>query len=167
MAKKTMKTAKAGSRKVARKSAARRAVAKRAAAKPTAASGGSGLRSAAPSFTVNDLDKSMAWYRDVLGFAVKQRWENEGRLVGAEMTAGGVTFNLGQDDWKMGRDRQKGQGVRMYVMTDPQIDRVADRIKARGGTLAQEPKDDWGMRAFSLEDPDGYKITFYTPLKKR
>ena len=44
---------------------------------------------------------------------------------------------------------------------------MADRIKARGGTLAQEPKDDWGMRAFSVEDPDGYKITFYTPLKKR
>ena len=31
---------------------------------------------ASPSFTVNDLEKSLAWYRDVLGFGVE---EMEGR----------------------------------------------------------------------------------------
>ena len=29
------------------------------------------LRSMAASFTVNDLDRSVAWYRDVLGFVVE------------------------------------------------------------------------------------------------
>ena len=41
------------------------------------------LRSVGPSFTVNDVEKSLAWYRDVLGFAVKDRWEEEGKLLGS------------------------------------------------------------------------------------
>ena len=118
------------------------------------------LRSAAPSFTVNDVEKSLAWYRDVLGFVVKDRWEHEGKLAGVEMAAGGVIFMLGQDDWKKGRDRAKGEGVRIYCSTVQDVDELARRIKARGGNLTQEPRDEpWGRRDFALVDPDGYKIT--------
>lgn len=164
MAKK--KTPKKSPKKAAKRPAARRAAAARRATKPAAAHGGSALRRVAPGFTVNDAEQSVAWYRDVLGFAVKQRWEFDGKFVGAEMSAGDVTFNIGQDDWKMGRNRVKGQGVRMYITTGPQIDRLADQIKARGGSLAQEPKDEWGMRTFSIDDPDGYKLTFMTTKTK-
>ncbi len=117
------------------------------------------LRSAGPSFTVNDVEKSLAWYRDVLGFALKERWEEEGKLLGVEMAAGDVSFMLAQDDWKKGRDRAKGEGVRIYCTTDQDVDQLAARIKANGGTLAREPADQWGSRNFALEDPDGYKIT--------
>ena len=152
------------------KSAPKRAAAKPKAtkrAKPAPAAKGQGLVSVAPGFTVNDAEKSVAWYRDVLGFTVKQRWEPEGRFVGAEMASGAVTLNLGQDDWKLGRDRLKGQGTRMYIMTGPKIDAFAARIKARGGSLDQEPKDGWGVRYFAIKDPDGFNLTFMTPLKKR
>ncbi|MDQ6802156.1 MAG: VOC family protein [Acidobacteriota bacterium] len=118
------------------------------------------LRSASPGFTVNDIEKSVAWYRDVLGFAVKERWEEKGKLLGVEMMAGDVIFMLGQDDWKKGRNRLKGEGVRIYCSTDQNVDRIAERIKANGGTLLQEPRDQpWGMRDFAVEDPDGFKIT--------
>lgn len=124
------------------------------------------LRSVAPSFTVNDIEKSLTWYRDVLGFTVKERWESNGQLLGVEMLAGDVLFMLGQDDWKKGRDRAKGEGVRLYCTTDEDIDRLAERIKANGGTLTQEPRDqEWGMRDLALEDPDGYKITIGAALK--
>ncbi len=118
------------------------------------------MRSAAPGFTVNDIQKSLAWYRDVLGFIVKERWDHEGKLAGVEMLAGSVSFMLSQDDWKKGRDRAKGEGVRIYCTTAQDVDVLAKRIKARGGTLTQEPHDEpWGMRDFALVDPDGYKIT--------
>jgi lactoylglutathione lyase len=118
------------------------------------------LRSAGPSFTVNDLEKSLRFYRDVLGFTVKERWEREGKLHGVELVAGSVSFWLGQDDWKKGRDRAKGQGFRIYCDTMQDIDALASRIKNYGGTLAEEPKDrPWGGRDFAVVDPDGFKIT--------
>jgi len=118
------------------------------------------LRDTAPSFTVSDLEKSLAWYRDVLGFTVKERWEQDGKLLGVEIVAGHVLFMLGQDDWQKGRDRVYGQGVRMFCTTGDDVDQLAATIKSRGGTLTQEPKDQpWGTREFAVEDPDGYKIS--------
>jgi lactoylglutathione lyase len=118
------------------------------------------IRAVAPGLTVDDIQKSLSWYRDVLGFIVNERWDHEGKLAGIEMIAGSVIFMLSQDDWKKGRDRAKGEGVRIYCTTAQDVDVLARRIKAHGGTLTQEPRDQpWGMRDFALVDPDGYKIT--------
>jgi uncharacterized glyoxalase superfamily protein PhnB len=118
------------------------------------------LRSASPSFTVNDIGTSLAFYRDVLRFTVKERWEEEGALRGVELVAGTVSLWLSQDDWKKGRDRVKGQGLRIYCTTVQDVDALAEGIKAQGGTLAEEPKDQpWGGRDFAVTDPDGFTIT--------
>ena len=118
------------------------------------------LRAANPGFTVNDIERSIAWYRDILGCAVAERWERDGKLLGASMRAGTVDFNLGQDDWKKGRDRVKGEGFRIYATTSQDIDALAARIKARGGVLLHEPRTaPWGERDFAVADPDGFKIT--------
>jgi uncharacterized glyoxalase superfamily protein PhnB len=119
------------------------------------------LRSAGPSFTVDDLDKSLAYYRDVLGFTAGETWEEDGKVLGVELVAGSVTFWLGQDDWKKGRDRVKGQGFRMYCSTTQDIDALAERVKAGGGMIVEEPRDQpWGGRSFAVRDHDGFVITF-------
>jgi catechol 2,3-dioxygenase-like lactoylglutathione lyase family enzyme len=119
------------------------------------------LRSAGPSFTVNDIHKSLAFYRDVLGFTPRERWEEGGELQGIELAAGSVIFWLGQDDWKKGRDRVKGQGFRMYCSTAQDIDAFADRVRKSGGTIVDGPRDEpWGGRAFAVRDLDGFVITF-------
>ena len=124
-----------------------------------------GMQSIAAGFTVNDAEATLKWYCDVLGFSVAQRWEDQGVFQGATLVQGGATFNIFQDDWKLGRDRKKGQGVRLFITTADDIDTYAKGIASRGGTLDHEPKDDWGFRAFSITDPDGYKITVMRPLK--
>ena len=124
-----------------------------------------GPQDVSPSFTANDVVASINWYRDVLGFTLKEKWEHEGALMGGSLVLGRATINLSQDDWKMGRDRKKGQGVRMFITTADDINAYAKAITSRGGTLDGEPKDDWGFRAFSVTDPDGFKITFMKPLK--
>lgn len=127
---------------------------------------GLSLSGVSPSFTVNDLQKSLAWYRDVVGFAEGKRWEDGGKLLGVELSAGPTVFMLSQDDWKKGRNRAKGEGFRLYCETDQDVDRLAARIKERGGNLLEEPKDqEWGTRAFTVEDPDGFKMTISTPSK--
>lgn len=138
---------------------------KKSAAKPRrakpAAAKSLNLSSVAPGVTVRDIHRSLAWYCDVLGFKVTQRWEREGTLRGAEVAAGAVTFYVAQDDWQKGRDRVKGEGFRLYCYckTRKAVDHVAVAIKTRGGTLSSEPRDEWGTRSFNLEDPDGFKIT--------
>jgi uncharacterized glyoxalase superfamily protein PhnB len=118
------------------------------------------LRSVEASLTVNDLQKSLAWYRDVVGFTVEQQWERDGVLHGVSLVAGTATINISQDDWAKGRDRQKGEGFRLYLNTVQEVDEIATAIKARGGTLTSEPTDmPWGTRAFNLVDPDGFKLT--------
>jgi uncharacterized glyoxalase superfamily protein PhnB len=131
---------------------------------------GSGLALdlASPSFTVGDLEMSLAFYRDVLGFEVEETWKNdEGSVMGMSLKAGGVSFMIGQDDWKKGRDRKKGEGFRIYCETKDSVDDLAKRIESKGARLDEGPADQsWGARTISLTDPDGFKITI-ARLKKR
>jgi uncharacterized glyoxalase superfamily protein PhnB len=121
------------------------------------------LASVIPGLTVNDLEASVAWYQDVLGCGVAKRWVREGRLTAATIRAGSVDFLLQQDDFAKGRDRQKGEGLRFYLITRQDIDKLAAAIAGRGGVFAQAPTDQsWGARDFALVDPDGFKISVST-----
>jgi catechol 2,3-dioxygenase-like lactoylglutathione lyase family enzyme len=119
------------------------------------------LRSLAASLTVGDLAKSVAWYRDVLGFTPGERWEGAGGLRGMQMKAGACDIMLNQDDFAKGRDRKKGEGCRLWVGTAQDITMIAAGVKAKGWPLDREPSETpWGDWAFALTDPDGFKITF-------
>ena len=142
-----------------------KAARKSAAASKPAAARAKGPQSLAAGLTANDAAASIKWYCDVLGFSPEERWEKEGVFLGGSVVRGNVTVNIGQDDWKLGRDRKKGQGVRLYITTADDVDTYAKAITSKGGTLDHAPKDDWGFRAFSITDPDGYKMTVMRPLK--
>lgn len=112
-----------------------------------------------PGFTVNDLARTIAFY-EALGFTVGQRWEENGTLRGVMVKAGKQQIGLDQDDWKKGRDRQKGIGCRLNVETTQNIDEIATRARAAGIKLDVEPFDTpWKTRQFELTDPSGFKIT--------
>jgi uncharacterized glyoxalase superfamily protein PhnB len=116
-------------------------------------------RSLWASLTVNDLQKSLAWYRDVVGFTVHQEYERDGKVMGIALKAGDVRILIGQDDGAKGWDRQKGEGFSLQLMTAQSVDEIAARIKSRGGTLESEPMDmPWGARVFRVVDPDGFKL---------
>lgn len=116
-------------------------------------------RALSASLTVKDLDASLAWYRDVVGFVVDQKHEREGTLVAVAVKAGGARILLNQDDGAKGWDRTKGEGFSLQFTTAQDVDEVARRIKERGGTLESEPADmPWGARVFRLLDPDGFKL---------
>jgi lactoylglutathione lyase len=116
-------------------------------------------RSISPSLTVKDLQKSLTWYRDVVGFTVDQQHERNGKLVAVSLKAGAVRLLLGQDDGAKGWDRAKGEGFSLQITTAQNIDEIANRIRTFGGTLESEPADmPWGVRMFRLKDPDGFKL---------
>jgi len=121
------------------------------------------LRSTTPGLTVGDLQRSLGFYTDVLRFFVKERWTDDGGVLrGVMLKAGLSELGLSQDDWKKGRDRKKGEGVRIWCETAQDVDAMAARIKAAGHALSEEPADQpWGGRAFSLDDLDGYHLTIF------
>lgn len=109
--------------------------------------------------TVDDLGKSITFY-EALGFEVTQRWDIEGTLMSVMLRAGELELGLNQDDWKKGRNRQKGIGTRLNIETKQNIDEIAARVKAAGFTLDMEPFDtQWKTRQFELTDPTGFKLT--------
>jgi uncharacterized glyoxalase superfamily protein PhnB len=115
-----------------------------------------------PTLTVDDLQKSIAFY-EALGFAIDDRWEENGTLLGVMVRAGKTQIGLNQDDWKKGRDRQKGIGVRLSLSTPGSVDEIAKRAKDAGITLKSEPRDtEWKSRAFEVADPSGFLLTIFS-----
>lgn len=116
-------------------------------------------RALSAALTVKDLEKSLAWYRDVVGFTVDQRHEREGKLLAVSLKAGNVRILITLDDGAKGWDRVKGEGMSLQFTTDQAIDELAQRVKEHGVTLDTEPVDTpWGARVFRLHDPDGFKL---------
>jgi len=116
--------------------------------------------------TVADLERSLAWYRDVLGFSIDQKHEREGKLQAVSLRAGDVRILLGQDDGAKGADRVKGEGFSLQITTDQNVDEIAKRIKERGVSLDLEPVDTpWGQRVFRFRDPDGFRFAVSSARK--
>ena len=115
-----------------------------------------------PSLTVDDLQKSIQFY-EALGFAVNDRWEEKGKVLGVMMRAGSTEIGLNQDDWKKGRDRKKGEGVRLSISTTRRnVDELATRARNAGIRLKSDPHEtEWESRAFEVADPSGYLLTVY------
>ena len=119
------------------------------------------------SITCKDLQASIRFYRDGIGFPVGETYENEGKVVAAVVSAGDCRIVLNQDDGKLGWDRIKGQGfyLQINVAAPADVDAAAARIKAAGGKLIDEPADRyWGVRMFQFNDLDGFKLGVSTPL---
>jgi uncharacterized glyoxalase superfamily protein PhnB len=116
-------------------------------------------KSIVPSLTVDDIQKSITFYEG-LGFAVEERWEENGMLLGVMLRAGDYRIGLSQDDWKKGRDRTKGVGMRVHIGTAQDVDQLAVRAKDAGISLDAEPHDTpWNSRSFEVTDPSGFKLS--------
>jgi len=111
------------------------------------------------SLTVKDIEKSLAWYRDVIGFTIDQEHKRDGVLRAVSLKAGAVRILIGQDDGAKGADRVKGAGFSLQFTTAQNIDELAKRIIAAGGTLESPPADmPWGVRVFRVKDLDGFTL---------
>lgn len=110
------------------------------------------------SLTVKDLEKSVHWYVELMGFKEERRVERDGEVRSVGVGAGEVHLLLNKDDGAKGWTRVKGDGLSFSINTQQNIDDIARRYQERGGVVAMEPKDmPWGARVFRVVDPDGFK----------
>lgn len=115
-------------------------------------------RAISASLFVKDLQKSLAWYRDKIGFFVDEQIQRGGKLSAIALKAGDVRILISQDDGGTGWDRVKGAGFTLQFTTAQDIDALAEAIKLRGGRVEAGPENVSGTRMLRLRDPDGFKL---------
>lgn len=115
-------------------------------------------RAISASLFVKDLQKSLVWYRDKIGFFVDEQIQRGGKLTAIALKAGDVRILISQDDGGTGWDRVKGAGFTLQFTTAQDIDALAEAIKLRGGRVEGGPENVSGTRMLRLRDPDGFKL---------
>ena len=118
------------------------------------------LRAVMPMLMVSDIERSLTWYREIMGFVVSEELRRDDRLVAVQLKAGKVRLLLEQD----GEDPPaagRGDGVRLYLATRQDVNRLAAVIQERGGTIAEAPDESHGGCDFGVIDPDGYRISIF------
>ncbi|WP_181808041.1 VOC family protein [Streptomyces shenzhenensis] len=121
---------------------------------------------------VDDHDKALAFYRDVLGLEVHNDVEFEGMrwvTVGSPQQPG-VEIVLeppGANPDASPADRQamaellaKGM-LRGVIFSTTDCDALYERVREYGGDVIQEPMDQhWGVRDCAFRDPAGNLLRF-------
>jgi lactoylglutathione lyase len=116
---------------------------------------------------VDNLDASIAFYTELLGFRVERRADGY-----ASLRRGGVVLGLGLaaglsdhdpsgpgPQWA-GRHGAKGVGVEIVLeLADAgELAGLHERCRARRPDLEPLRLRPWGLRDFRLFDPDGYYV---------
>jgi catechol 2,3-dioxygenase-like lactoylglutathione lyase family enzyme len=109
---------------------------------------------------VSDLERSLAWYTDILGFIVAEELRQNGTLVAVRLKAGKVQFLLEQDADRR-PDRPRSQSIRLCCATRQDVHKLAAAIQTRGGAIQEAPDDAHGGQDFAVVDPDGYTISIF------
>ncbi|MBV1853627.1 VOC family protein [Catellatospora tritici] len=115
---------------------------------------------------VDDLDTSVAFYADVLGFTVLRRERGYASLRrGAAVLGLGRSHDLPADDNGPGFSQarlavDKGAGVEIVFELDDtdQLARAYDRCRGEWTIVEPLQSRPWGLSDFRVVDPDGYYL---------
>src|ERR1044072_3399282 len=106
---------------------------------------------------VNNLEESLAFYRDVWGFGVES-FDPAAEPPIASLRSGPLRVSLVQQIETM---LKRGRGIHFVLGVDD-VDRFYEKVRV-GGIDVTEPRDEgWGGRFVSFQDPDGYRFFFVT-----
>ena len=119
-----------------------------------------------PTLAVRDMKKTIDYYVKSLGFELGMTFPTPENPEYADLSKDDMVLmflpaaNLG-----IGSQEKLGVGVNLYLQIDGDIDEYYDELKKRGVKIAVDIKDEpFGIRDFTVEDVDGYRLTFNQAL---
>jgi lactoylglutathione lyase len=125
----------------------------------------SNVKQAVPFFRVANIEESVRFYVDGLGFKITNKWVVEDKLRWCWLEIGNVALMLqeylkeGHDAWQ--HQGKVGEGVTISFQC---LDALAlYREFIRRGVQAARPFVGNRMWVTSLADPDGYQLEFESP----
>jgi catechol 2,3-dioxygenase-like lactoylglutathione lyase family enzyme len=161
----------AGKKTAPRKAAARKSRVKRAtAAKAKPAAKAAAAKSAGKSelklafnhamVYARDVERSLGFYRDLLGMKLLDEFKYEGKPVYARLIAPGGDGTIAIHQAGPGAG-VAAEGVRLYFEIR-ELDTFCQKLKQKGIYFTQMPQMmPWGWRHAYLDDPDGHEISLY------
>lgn len=122
------------------------------------------LKKLTPNLIVSNVERSLAFYRDVLGFSVEVTVPDAPPLVFASMQSGSVEIFLNAPEpataeYPAFKDRPIGGTLTLFIEVGD-IVAAYDSLKERVKVVMPFEKKWYGSTEFAFEDPDGYVITF-------
>ena len=106
---------------------------------------------------VNNLEESVAFYRDSLGFEVSKHSPDAEPPL-ATLQAGNLKISLAQHLETM---LKRGRGVSFFVGVND-VDDYYNQLRAKGVEVYPPADEGWGGRFITLQDPDKYRLFFVT-----
>jgi catechol 2,3-dioxygenase-like lactoylglutathione lyase family enzyme len=106
-----------------------------------------------------DYDTAVAFYRDTLGFEQVGGWDRSPDDKGVLLAAASGIVELLK--LPAGQQYVEPAGISLYIEVDD-----VDALHGRLADLAPSPPEDrpWGQRQLSVVDPDGVRVTFFSPI---
>jgi catechol 2,3-dioxygenase-like lactoylglutathione lyase family enzyme len=121
------------------------------------------IRLVVPFFMVRDMETSLRFYRDQLGFTMTNQWEPHGKIEWCWLTRERVSImqQEGRDREEFDNQGPKGTGVSICFQC---VDALAlyQEFAAKGIDI-KEPFVGNNMWVLAFRDPDGYKLDFESP----
>ena len=118
--------------------------------------------------TVNDLDESLAFYRDALGLEVRNDVASEGFRWVTLGSASQPDLEIVLSEPHAGRSQADGDALQelltkgvlpMSVFRTDDLDAAFERVRVFGAEVLQEPIDQpWGPRDCAFRDPSGNMV---------
>lgn len=106
----------------------------------------------------HNVQKTVAFYVEKLGFRVDFLYgepPNHAGITRGDWSAQGVTFQIAQ----VPPEFELGDGAYTYIFVDAKIDVLHETWKAAGVEIVRAPQTyPWGMREFTIRDPNGYQL---------
>lgn len=120
------------------------------------------IRQAVPFFKVANIEESVSYYVDGLGFAMTRKWIDEGKLRWCWLEIGSAALML-QEFWRTGPhtnvpEEKLGVGVSICFICADAL--ALYREFTSRGIQATRPFVGNGMWVTSVSDPDGYLLEF-------
>ena len=115
-----------------------------------------------PTLAVRDVKKTIAFYTKKLGFEIGNIFPDAEKPEYVDLAMDGlVLMFLPASEFGIGPEEKLGLGVNFYLQIDQEIDEYYSELKKRKVKMTADIKDEpFGIRAFTVTDPDGYLLTF-------
>ncbi len=123
------------------------------------------VRAAMPLLYARDIERSRAFYCDVLGFTLTERWDPEGTLGWCALALEGARIMLqrAEADDVAGLAEGRSDIALFFLCED--VDALYERFRSRGAEVAPPSVAFYGMRQVTVTDPDGRRICFEHPVE--